>query len=187
MKRHGVDWDNSTDVLPYVHDCRGFDPLVKSIQVSVKSYKRLGIMLDANDDIDKRWKQVTNELSHINIKLPKSPKQNGTIVTGMYTDWKVGVWLMPDNQKKGELEDFLSLLVSSDDKCWPYADEVTKRAKKIGASFPDKEFNKARIHTWLAWQEKPGLPFGTAITAKYFRVDSPEALKFVQWFKNLFS
>ena len=187
MKRHGIDWDNSTSMLPHIHDCGGFDPLVKSIQVSAKSYERLGIIVDANENIDKRWKQVKNELSNIDIKLPESPDQDGTLITGMYTDWKVGVWLMPDNKNKGELEDFLSLLISLDDKCWPYTDKVTKRAKEIGALFPVKEFNKARIHTWLAWQEKPGLPFGTAITAKYFRVDSPEALKFVQWFKKLFS
>jgi hypothetical protein len=53
--------------------------------------------------------------------------------------------------------------------------------------FPDKLFIKARIHTWLAWQENPGLPFGTAITARYFGADSQEALKFVNWFNLLFS
>ncbi|HCO96424.1 MAG TPA: hypothetical protein DIU00_21205 [Phycisphaerales bacterium] len=187
MKRHGIDWDNSTDLLPHVHDCGGFDPLVKSIQVSVKSYKRLGIIVDANFDVDKRWQQVTNELSKMDITLPESPNQDGTIITGMYTDWKVGVWLMPDNQNKGELEDFLSKLVPLDNECWLYADEVTKHAKQIGAQFSDKLFSKARIHTWLAWQRNPGLPFGTAITAKYFGADSQEALKFAKWFNLLFS
>jgi hypothetical protein len=187
MKRHGIDWDNSTDLLPHVHDCGGFDQLVKSIQVSAKSYERLGIIIDANMDIEKRWQQLTNELAKTNITLPESTDQNGTIITGMYTDWKVGVWLTPDNQNKGELEDFLSKLVPLEDECWLYTDEVTKRAKKIGAKFSDKLFIKARIHTWLAWQENPGLPFGTAITAKYFRADSKEALKFVKWFNLLFS
>jgi len=187
MKRHGINWDNSEDVLPHVHDCGGFDPLVKSIQVSVKSYKCLGIIVDANFKVDKRWQQVRDELFKTGITLPKSPNQDGTIITGMYTDWKVGVWIMPDNQNKGELEDFLSKLVPLDDECWLYADEVTKNVKKIGAKFPDKFFSKARIHTWLAWQEKPGLPFGTAITAKYFGADSQEALKFVKWFNLLFS
>src|SRR5436190_24268592 len=28
--------------------------------------------------------------------------------------------------------------------------------------------SKALIHTWLAWQEKPGRPLGLAITARYF-------------------
>ena len=128
-----------------------------------------------------------NEFSQVEIKLPDSPDTKGTIVTGMFNDWKVGIWLMPDNQNKGELEDFLCKLVPKSDKCWPYSDEATKQAKKIGAKFTDKEFFKAKIHTWLAWQENPGLPFGTAITAKYFGVDSPEALMFVQWFKQLFS
>jgi hypothetical protein len=50
----------------------------------------------------------------------------------------------------------------------------------------ERKFPKARIHTWLSWQENPGLPFGTAITAAYLSHDSPEALKFVAWFKKLF-
>ena len=187
MKRHGIDWDNPTDALPHVHDCDGFNLLVKSIQVNVKSYERLGIVVDANMDMAKRWQQVMNELSKINIALPESPNQDGTIITGMYPDWKVGVWLMPDNQNKGELEDFLSKLVPPNNECWSYADDVTKRAKQIGARFPDKWFCKAKVHTWLAWQESPGLPFGTAIKAKYFGADLPEALQFVDWFNLLFS
>lgn len=187
MKRHGIDWDNPANILPHVHDCGGFDPLLKSIQVNVKSYKKLGVVVDANMDLEKRWQQLVNKLSEIDVILPESPSQDGTIITGMYSDWKVGVWLMPDNQNRGELEDFLSKLVPSDDKCWSYADEVTKHAKQLGARFPDKLLCKAKIHTWLAWQENPGLPFGTAITAKYFEADSPEALNFVDWFRLLFS
>jgi hypothetical protein len=187
MRRHGIDWDSLTAALPHVHDCGGFDPLLKSIRVSVKSYNRVGIIVDANMDVGRRWQQVMNELSEIDIALPGSPHKDGTIVTGMYTDWKVGVWLMPDNQNRGELEDFLGKLVPLDDKHWLYADEVTKQAQQMGAHFSDKLFSKARVHTWLAWQENPGLPFGTAITARYFGADSREALKFVRWFNLLFS
>jgi hypothetical protein len=187
MKRHNVNWDDPNQAVPYVHDCGGFDLLVESIRVSIKSYHRLGIIVDANMDMYKRWEKVTNEFSKIDITIPESPNPDGTIITGIYTDWKVGIWLMPDNQQKGILEDFLSKLIPSDDKCWPYADEATKHAKQIGALFPNKALSKARIHTWLAWQENPGLPFGTAITAKYFQVDSHEAMKFAQWFKDLFS
>jgi hypothetical protein len=136
MKRHGINWDASAGVIPHVHDCGGFDPLVKSIQVNVKSYERLGIVVDANMDMEKRWQQVANEFAKTNITLPELCNQDGTIITGMYTDWKVGVWLMPDNQNKGEIEDFLSKLIPLDDKRWMYADEATKHAKKIGAKFP---------------------------------------------------
>ncbi len=187
MQRHNVNWDDTKEPMLYICDCGGFDPLVKSIKVSVKTYKRLGIIVDANSNLFQRWQQVINEFSQIGIEFPVSPDKEGTIVTGIFSDWKVGIWLMPDNQNKGELEDFLGKLVQSDDKCWSYSDEATKHAKQIGAKFSDKDFCKAKIHTWLSWQENPGLPFGTAITAKFLGANSPEAMLFVQWFKRLFS
>jgi len=110
----------------------------------------------------------------------------GTISQGIYPDWKVGIWIMPDNKRDGKLENFLSTLVPVNDQCWDYAGKASTHAKQLGAKFPDKECLKAKIHTWLAWQETPGLPFGTAMTATYFRHDSPEALKFTEWFRRLF-
>jgi len=187
MRRHGVDWDDATALLPCVHCCGGFDPLISSLGVWGKSYRRLGIMVDANADMARRWVQVRESLGRVGISVPESPEVCGTVFPGIYPDWKIGVWIMPDNQNAGELEDFLSKLVPPDDACWDYACEATSHAREIGARFPQKDFCKASIHTWLAWQEEPGLPFGTAITAKYFGVDSPEAMSFVQWFRELFS
>ena len=42
------------------------------------------------------------------------------------------------------------------------------------------------MHVWLAWQRKPGLPYGTAIKARYFRDDTPVALAFVEWYRRVF-
>ena len=47
--------------------------------------------------------------------------------------------------------------------------------------------DKAVLHTWLAWQQVPGLPYGTAMRARYFRDDSPAAQAFVSWFRTVFS
>ena len=45
---------------------------------------------------------------------------------------------------------------------------------------------KGVLYTWLAWRDQPGLPFGTALTARIFAHDSAAALAFVGWFKKLF-
>ncbi|MGH9822270.1 MAG: DUF3226 domain-containing protein [Blastocatellia bacterium] len=45
---------------------------------------------------------------------------------------------------------------------------------------------KAHIHTWLAWQEKPGLPLGLAITFRYLNPDAPSAQQLVAWVRRLF-
>lgn len=169
-----------------MHDCGGFDPLRASLTVSAKSYERLGIMVDANADIYRRWNQVKSELDKVDVALSDSPASGGVIIPGMQSDWRVGVWLMPDNQNRGQLEDFLCRLVPANDRCWAHACEATRRAKDLGAAFPEKVLCKANIHTWLAWQDTPGLPFGMAVTARYFCVDSVEALAFSDWFKRLF-
>ncbi len=52
--------------------------------------------------------------------------------------------------------------------------------------FADAHMAKAQIHTWLAWQENPGLPFGTAITAKFLDADRDQAGILINWLKRLF-
>jgi len=143
-------------------------------------------MVDADADVIHRWTQVKSELERVGVALPDAPTAGGTIVPGIQSGWRVGVWLMPDNQNRGQLEDFLGKLIPANDACWPHACDATRRAQELGARFPEQVLCKANIHTWLAWQESPGLPFGMAITAKYFTVDSAEALAFVGWFKQLF-
>lgn len=46
---------------------------------------------------------------------------------------------------------------------------------------------KKVIYTWLAWQEKPGMLMGQAITARVLRYDSTRAIAFVEWLKRLFN
>jgi len=186
MKQYGVDWDDTKARLPLVQDCGGIDGILKSVGVAVKTYERLGLVIDANSDLIVRWSRITSTLQKAGIKMADSPAQEGLIFPGIDHERKVGVWLMPDNNQMGKLEDFLSTLIPSGDCCWEYADQVTKKAKDLGAPFMAKDSLKARIHTWLAWQEKPGVPFGTAINAAYFKHDSPVAIRFVNWFRKLF-
>ncbi|WP_367881111.1 DUF3226 domain-containing protein [uncultured Duncaniella sp.] len=46
---------------------------------------------------------------------------------------------------------------------------------------------KARIHSWLAWQEIPGTPMGLAITKKYLSTEPPVCQAFIQWLNSLFN
>jgi len=189
MTRHDIDWDSWSEKdkrIPHVYSCGGYSPLLESLGVFAKTIQKLGILIDANEHPFDRWRQVKGRLSKNNISLPDNPASDGVIVPGFNPDWKIGVWLMPDNSLPGQLENFLATLIPPDDPCWPYAQEATQHAKSIGAAFQDNDFLKARIHTWLAWQSEPGKPFGTAIKAAFFNYDSPVALKFVDWFKKLF-
>ncbi|HEU5370317.1 MAG TPA: DUF3226 domain-containing protein, partial [Ktedonobacterales bacterium] len=98
----------------------------------------------------------------------------------------VGVWLMPDNTLSGMLEDFASFLIPSDDVLWPLAGDVVQQVVIKKRLFPESHLMKARIHTWLAWQEEPGTPLGLAITRRYLDAAAPHAQQLVNWIRQLF-
>ena len=95
------------------------------------------------------------------------PSSSGTVIQ---EDGKpiVGIWLMPDNQIPGMLENFLSFLVPLNDPLWSFAEDVLEQVIKQDCRFPEVHKIKARVHTWLAWQKEPGKPLGQAITKQYF-------------------
>lgn len=186
LQRHNLDFGNPPNGLPYIRATEGYSPLLDALSVAAKSYKRLGIVIDADLDPKARWNEVRHRLRTVGIELPETSNAGGSVVTGIAVDWRIGVWLMPDNSQAGTLETFLSRLVPANDACWLHAENSARKAKHFGAKYPDKYFSKAHLHTWLSWQEEPGQPFGTAITSACFRTDVDEAVAFVSWFKRLF-
>ena len=186
LRRHKVHCGGESPDACCIRECNGINGVVRQVRPSARSCDRLGVVVDANQQLAERWAQLQKCLEGAGVKLPKEPDRDGTVVEGITPDRRVGVWLMPDNSSKGALEQFVEKLVPQADPCWPYAGKATSHAKELGARFRDTDVLKVRMHTWLAWQEVPGRPFGTAITNRYFRDDSAEALRFVDWFRHLF-
>ena len=86
------------------------------------------------------------------------------------------------------LEDFVTYLCPENDKLQPLAKEAIAKIKEQGLQlFHDNHTSKATIHTWLAWQETPGLPMGSAIKANFLNNDHPCCLAFVNWLNNSFN
>jgi len=192
MARHGIDWENKKTRIE-IDNAKGWTEALATLITTIKSCEKTGIILDADLDLTRRWKSVcdriravTNELG-LPVILPNQPDPAGTIIK-LDNDSVIGVWLMPNNQSEGKLEDFLTRLIPDVDSnaCWQHACQVTQEARSLGAKFSELDTVKAYVHTWLAWQETTGLPFGTAIKAAYFSHDTPEALAFAAWFKKLF-
>jgi hypothetical protein len=46
--------------------------------------------------------------------------------------------------------------------------------------------SKALIHTWLAWQEAPGRPFGPALRARSQDAAAPDGRALLRWLDRLF-
>ena len=162
----------------------GFETLRSSIynEFNEPGCKILGILADANDSIDGRWKSISDKLGEANCQVPNEIGRFGSIFQGP-RDIKVGVWLMPNNQESGELEDFVYKMIPKDDPVLP-------KAKDFIDSIPqkDRKFSKikrAYVHAWLATRKKPR-PLGTAIDAQDLNADVEIAEFFVSWLKDLF-
>lgn len=186
LKRHGVDTDKSSrkfNIIPAGSDRK----LLDSVQTSILASKGqpVGFVVDADVDLAARWNSIRDRLAGVGASCPLLPDAIGTIVDVVRFKTKVGFWLMPDNSNQGMLEDFLQNLIDSGDGLLSVAKQATQMAIECDRRFSERHDSKAVLHAWLAWQEKPGLPFGTAITAEAFRHDSPEALAFVDWFRRL--
>jgi hypothetical protein len=193
IMRHGLNFENSS--MPNVNpvgdasesgDAGGVSRLLSTISSAAKNYPHLGIVLDADLDLPARWRAVGDRLREVGIEVPDELPPQGLIVRGSLADYRLGVWIMPDNRSSGMLEDFLSRLVPEGDRTWALACESTERARMLGAPLSPLHRSKGELHTWLAWREQPGKPFGTALTAHYLQSDTLEARAFLAWFRELF-
>ena len=167
----------------------GDDPLLKSIPVRLKipGLRALGIVLDADQNLNDRWNAICARLTAGGYsELPDTPSSSGSIIE-IDQKPRVGIWLMPNNQLPGKLEDFVSYLIPDDDLLAPKADYILQEIEGAGLNkYSLAHHQKAFIHTWLAWQENPGQPMGTAITVQALRYDQPLAQDFIQWLNLLF-
>jgi hypothetical protein len=162
--------------------------LLDSLEVELLSsdLRRLGIVVDADTDVAARWQALRDRLIKSGYNaVPVTPNLKGTIIKEEELPI-VGIWLMPDNTIPGMLENFVSFLVPPDDSLWPMAEDVLQKVIEKDCRFRDTYQMKARLHTWLAWQEQPGTPLGLAITNRYLDANAPHAQQLMDWIRQLF-
>ena len=193
LLRHGIDCESIPVSIKHSGDevdtSGGVNRLLAGMPVDVMAStgRSVGFVLDADEVPGDRWNAVCDRLEQVGMTPPNEIPAAGFVDAARSIKARVGVWLMPDNRRPGALEEFLRDLVRIEDPLLPIADESTHHAKERGARFPDSAQRKAVLHAWLAWQERPGLPYGSAIRAHYFGHDSAAALAFVEWFKRVFT
>ena len=93
---------------------------------------------------------------------------------------------MPDNQMKGILETFLRSLIPKPNALFDYVKTSVAAIPDSERRFKPRKEPKAIIHTWLAWQEEPGMPPGWAITSHFLDANVAEVDVLVSWLKRLF-
>ena len=181
LERHGL--PPSFDIEPK----GGFTELRASIYNEINAPQRrvLGVLADANDDPDGRWQSISDQLKQAGCRVPTKIARQGSVFSGP-RDLRVGVWLMPDNCRSGELEDFVVDMIPPDDTMWPraqrYIDEIPEGERK----FSSGKVTRAYLHAWLATRERPR-PMGSAITVKDLHHDAAPAASLVHWLRDLFA
>lgn len=171
--------------LPLVISAGGVENLLRRMPTYIKSVPLLGLVVDADEDPRARWLQLRQRLVSQGLSCPEQADPAGTVTHGIQAGWQVGVWMMPDNQGAGAIEGFLETLVPQHQNAiYSHACTSTDRARELGAPF--RHIGKARIHTWLAWQEFPGLPYGSALKARTFDASGELAQRFVTWTQALY-
>ena len=169
-----------------IQDKKGVDSLLEAIGLEVKAPGRVavGIVADANDDPNARWAAVSNRLRGVNvgIEMPDAPSPNGAIISGAP---RVGVWLMPDNRRPGELENFAQEMIPDDDPVWPLAQGYVRDIPQEARKFSPNKTSRAELHAWLATREEPGF-MGSAIGRGDLKTDGPLCSAFLAWLERLF-
>ena len=166
-------------------DKEGKDNLLKSVRGEILAEDRIavGILMDANDDLNARWQAVASRLRDADVQPPDSPAPNGTIIEGSP---RVGVWLMPDNQSGGELEDFVERMIPANDAVWPLSQNYIDGIPEADRKFAEGKTLRAKVHAWLAAREHPRR-MGSAIGVGDLDIDMETTKKFVSWLRQLFT
>ena len=192
MEANGIRWgEKRSEWVVEIKECDGFENMVKQglIETELKAsgLEVLGIIADANDEAGRRWGSLRNRCHGSFPELPDELPATGLIHESQ-TGLKLGVWLMPDNQSHGMMETFLTYLVPDDgNPVLKYAETARDEARVLGAPYKDVHADKAKIHTWLAWQDPPGRPLHNAVMERILDPCSPRAAAFVRWFRSLFA
>ena len=174
--------------LPDFKNAGNKQNVLEAILVAVQAGtgKSLGFVMDANDAPASTWESVTSRLRKVGVQAPDEIAEGGFAGKSVDYGARVGVWLMPDNRKTGALEDFLRDLIDRRDPLLSLVEDSARKAKQLGARYSDGDAGKAVLHTWLAWQKEPGRPYGVAIKARFFGLDSVATKQFVTWFQRVF-
>lgn len=188
-----VEGNDDEHVVRHLHDRLGLGlsfgirqagdigALINSIRVEVVVSGRsaIGFVADADADVRRRWQAITGKLEARGISAPTLLEARGTIIE-QQDQPVIGVWLMPDNRAKGELEDFVAAMVPGGDPVWP----MTRNYIINAEPYLETRYSKAEIRAWLATRERPLM--GGSIGTGALSTDGPLCRSFAAWLKRLF-
>ena len=151
-------------------------------EIRVPGRRALGILVDANSNLSPRWQSISDRLATLGIQIPETPHPDGLIIDATLEMPRIGVWLMPDNQSPGELEDFVAQMIPDNDPVWPLSQDYISRILEGQREF---KTSTAEVYAWLATREDPR-QMGAAIGARDLEIDGDLCTRFTDWLARLF-
>ena len=131
-------------------------------QVKRSDVTNVGIIVDANSKGAKaRFDSIKTVLEQ---HLPEVDNWDFTQdastgwVADITPDFRIGLWVMPNNRDSGYFEHFLTELVNPEDESLKAARQMLEDVANSGHQrFPDLSAQKALLSLYLAIQEEPGM------------------------------
>ena len=130
-------------------DKDGVNGLIEAIPNEIKAPSRevLGIVVDANGNLDECWKKITRKIKEglKDLEVKQVQISDCPIPTGTIIDCKVisiGIWLMPNNKACGELENFIVEMLPKNDLIWLSAKRYIQNIPKEDRKFNDTKIEK---------------------------------------------
>jgi len=179
---------------------RGAGGMLEVLPALIKTpgLKVLGVLIDADDPQEQhRWRDLRECLADVTIEVPKTPDPRGTIINidTRLNDApqlkRVGVWLAPDNESPGELEDLIATMARADDDAWPLAAEyiatvLSKVEGKDKHLIQRRRKTRATVWAWMATRREP-VSVGAAIKNQDLDATGELCQRFIAWLENLYT
>ena len=170
-------------------DCEGIDNLFKQIDIRFKQFgvNTIGIIIDADVDVHSRWEKIKGILEKLHFTVPDTLPSSG-LITKNSDNKIVGVWIMPNNNINGMIEDFMTFLVPPEDKLLPIVNATLLTIEEQNLhKYSLLHKSKATIHCWLSLQEDPGTPMGLSISKRYVTTDTETCKQLIHWITTLYT
>ena len=160
----------------------GVDGVIESIrnEARVLGRQALGILVDSNNDPTTRWQSISDRIASVGIQAPATPHRDGTDIAATDDTPRIGIWLMPNNQSLGELEDFVAEMIPDNDPVWPLSQDYISRIPDEYREFAENKASTAEVYAWLAAREDPR-QMGAAIGARDLDIDGYLCTHFTDW------
>ncbi|MEN9898791.1 MAG: hypothetical protein RLZZ66_2440 [Pseudomonadota bacterium] len=170
--------------------CNLLPDLIAQLSDEDAVLKKLAIIVDADSlphsNCQKTIERISKIIESFEYMLVVE-KSNGFFYKNSDGLPSIGLWIMPDNENEGMLEDWIKASIHPNEQI------LLTQVKTVIDSLDPKKFkpihrSKAEVATWLAWQEQPGHGLYWAAHSKNNLLDagsSPYA-ELVDWLKRVY-